>query len=129
MKQGIRIFLLVLSVCAVSTALAKKPECDWPKDPPGKGNKPTKVTILHCGCADEGDRMYYVEINVSSKSKGHLKHVAGSIESCSDGLGTYKDVIRLGSDCQVDDGAEPIDSMKFCGERAVMDCGSESIDP
>lgn len=130
MKQGIRIFLLVLSVCVVSTALAKQPECVGPKDPPGHGNKPTKVTILHCGCADEGDLMQYVEIQISSKSKGHFHHVAGSISSCFDGVDTYRDFVRSGSDCQVDDGTGSLDAWEPCGERtALQECGTEVIDP
>jgi len=130
MKQGIRIFMLILSVCAVSTALAKQPQCVGPKDPPGQANKPTKVTILHCGCADEGNRMHYVEINVSSKSRGHLKHEAGSIESCPDDLGFYKDFVRSGSDCQlVEDGDEPINSMLICELQIATDeCGTVVTD-
>jgi len=129
MKQGIRIFALILSMCMVSVVSAKPPECVDPKNPPGKANKPTKVAILHCGCADDGGPMQYVEIQVSSKSKGHFHHVAGSIASCSDGSDSYLDFVRSGSDCQVDDGSEPWKSMEFCGDRIATDaCGTEVID-
>ena len=129
MKQGIRIFLLVFCICSVSTVSAKPPECVDPKDPPGQANKPAKVTILHCACADEGDLMQYVEIQVSSKSKGHRHHIAGSIESCSDGAESFDDFVRNGSDCQVNDGAELMNSMEFCGNLVAADeCGVAVID-
>jgi len=129
MYQGIRILAFVLSICAVSAVSAKPPECVGPTNPPGQGNKPTKVAILHCGCADDGGPMRYVEIEVSSKSKGHFNHVAGSIESCPDGSDSYSDFVRNGSDCQVDDGSEPWSAMEFCGARLAMDeCGTASID-
>jgi len=69
MKQGIRIFTLVLSICMVSAVSAKPPECIDPKNPPGKSRQQTKVTILRCACADDGGPMKYVEIQVSSKSR------------------------------------------------------------
>lgn len=114
----------------VSAVLAKPPECINPKNPPGKANKPNKVTILHCGCADDGGPMQYVEIQISSKSKGHFNHVAGSIASCSDGTDSYFDFVRTGSDCQVvDDESEPWKSMEPCGDRIATDvCGEAVID-
>ena len=124
MKQGIRIFTLVLSICMVSAVSAKPPECVDPKNPPGQAKKPTKVTILHCGCADDFGPMKYVEIQVSSRSKGHLRHIPGSIASCSDVADTYIDFIRNGSDCQVDDGSEAWGSMESCEDRIAGDeCG------
>lgn len=129
MKQGMRFFLLVLGVCFVS-AVSAKPACVDPKIPPGQAKKPSKVTILHCACPDTGDLMQYVEIQVSSKSKGHRNHVAGSIDSCSDGSDSYRDFVRSGSDCQVDDGADLMDSMEFCpeGRMAMDECGIVVID-
>ena len=92
--------------------------------------KPSKVTILHCGCSDAGDAMEYVQIQVSSKSRGHLRHEAGSFASCSDGSDTYIDFIRTGSDCQVDDGTDQLDGLEFCNDSQVpmAVCGEASMD-
>ena len=131
MKRLIALGIFVACLGAASLAIAHDKEC---KAPPGHGGdkvrpeKPEKVAILHCGCADTGDVMHYVEIQVSSKSKGHKKHVAGSIDSCSDGTDNYIDFVRNGSDCQLTGNA--IDGMEFCSDDQVAshECGSEVID-
>jgi len=72
--------------------------------------------------------MEFVEINVSSKSKGHRHHQAGSIESCSDGADSFTDFVRSGSDCQLD-GPALGDEIAFCSDQvALQECGTEVID-
>lgn len=127
-----KVYLSLLALAfagATQLALAGPPECVPPgligKDvPPGKA----KVTLLHCGCADDGLSLVYREIQVSNRSKGHRKHVAGSFDSCSDDGETYRDFVRTGSDCQVD-GPAMGDDIAFCdGQIAGDECGSEVID-
>jgi hypothetical protein len=113
MKRAITCLLFVLFIGMATTALA---------DPPAKS------TILHCGCTPEGDGMEYVAISVSSKTKGHDAHVVGSIDSCFDGVETFTDFVRTGSDCQVD-GPPLGDPIEACGEQLEGDpCGSEVIE-
>ena len=135
MKQIARVLTAVFFAAAVMTAYAGPQEC---KEPPGQmkeKGKPSKVTILHCGCTDAGDAMEYVEIQVSSKSRGHLRHVAGSVASCYvESLDMEVDFVRNGGDCQVDDGAPDI-GMGFCvvGVEGIEDqvagaaCGMEKM--
>ncbi len=137
MNRGIAIFLLVIGSCMASVALADPPQCVGPPGgsgppdhagPPEGSGPPAKVSLLHCGCADDGNRMEFVEINVSSKSKGHRHHQAGSIESCSDGADSFTDFVRSGSDCQLD-GPELGDDIAFCSDQvALQECGTEVID-
>jgi len=98
---------------AAGTALA---------EPPGKS------TILHCGCNELGDGMVYTEIEVSSRTRGHDAHVAGSIDACFDGIDTYNDVVRTGSDCQLSGPplGDPIVSCDGPEDGAV--CGTLVID-
>ena len=66
--------------------------------PPGKAN------ILHCGCATTAEGILtlgYISINVSSKARGHLQHVAGSLDTCFNGVDTSVDFQRTGGDCLV----------------------------
>jgi hypothetical protein len=66
--------------------------------------RPGKANILHCGCAvDEAGNlgMAYIDVNVSSKARGHNKHGAGTIDSCFDGVDTSIDFIRTADDCQL----------------------------
>jgi hypothetical protein len=128
MMRQFSMVLLLAGIFAVSAVQAKKPECI---EPPGQGGGkggPERVTLLHCGCADTGDTMQYVEIQVSSKSRGHLKHVAGGIESCSDGTDNFTDFVRSGSDCQIN-GPE-LDGLGFCSDdkAAMQECGTAVID-
>jgi hypothetical protein len=110
-----RLLLALLSAVLFSFssyAMAEKPTdkgCGPPDDKPG--GKPEKVTLLHCGCDWDGVEasMMYKEITVSSKSKGHFKHVAGSFASCFAGQSEvepfediYLDFVRFGGDCQID---------------------------
>lgn len=130
MKQFVRVLTAVLCTFVVMVAYAAPKEC---KEPPGQAKnkgKPSKVTILHCGCNDGGTAMEYVQIQVSSKSRGHLRHEAGSFASCSDGSETYTDFLRIGSDCQVDDGTPQLDGLEFCNENQLpMEvCGEASMD-
>lgn len=131
MKRFFGMTVLLLCLCATSLAWAHDNECKIPpghSDDKGQPNKPEKVSILHCGCADTGDMMHYVEIMVSSKSKGHKKHVAGSIDSCSDGSDNFNDFVRSGSDCQLT--GTPIDGMDACtnDQMAASECGTAVID-
>lgn len=129
MKRAIGLLAATSVAWAATAAFAGPPECVPPglvgKDgPPGK----EKVTLLHCGCAEDGTRLEYVEINVSSRSKGHKKHVAGSFDSCSDDGENYRDFVRTGSDCQLD-GPDMGDEIAYCdGQVAGDECGSEVID-
>ena len=89
---------------------------------------PPKSTILHCGCNETADGMVYVEITISPKSRGHDEHVAGSIDSCFDGVETYNDVVRTGSDCQLD-GPPLRDPIAACDmQSAGQNCGALVID-
>jgi hypothetical protein len=95
---------------------------------PAHAHDSEKVTILHCGCADTGDIMQYVEIQVSSRSKGHTKHEAGSIGSCSDGSENFNDFVRSGSDCQLS--GSTVEGLEFCSDdkMAMQECGTAVID-
>jgi hypothetical protein len=89
---------------------------------------PPKSAILHCGCNETADGMVYVEISISSKSRGHDEHVAGSIDSCFDGVDTFNDVVRTGSDCLLD-GPQLRDPIAACDtQSAGQDCGELVID-
>jgi len=84
---------------------------------------PAKSTILHCGCNLAGNDMEYVEINVNSKSRGHDAHLAGTWDSCFDGVDTYTDVMRTGDDCQLS-GPPLGDPILACdGPAEFDDCG------
>lgn len=64
---------------------------------------PEKANILHCGCVSDAAgnlAMVYTSINVSSRAKGHLQHVAGSTGSCDNGV-TFMNFERTGQDCVV----------------------------
>ena len=73
--------------------------------------KKAKSTILHCGCAWDGEvaTMEYGENTVSAKSKGHDAHVFASVDSCYDGqvlvvdllVDVYTDFVRTLADCQL----------------------------
>ena len=88
-----------------------------------------KATIMHCGCNAAGNGMQYTEIAVNSKSRGHDAHVAGSIDSCFDGVETYTDVIRTGNDCQLSGPplGDPIDQCVDPIPVTGDDCGELPI--
>lgn len=63
-------------------------------------DKPTEALLYHCGCEafDEGDvgatsDLVWKEIIVSSKSKGHRRHLADDEENC-----TYEDEFYVTQD-------------------------------
>ena len=90
-----------------------------------------KSTILHCGCNETGDGMVYKEITISSRSKGHVNHVVGSVDSCFDGLETYTDVVRTGDDCLVA-GPNLANEIAVCEEDGPVagdDCGALVLTP
>jgi hypothetical protein len=128
-----RVLVLTILCCGfTSAALAGPPKCVGPADgegPPGGSDK-WKATLLHCGCAEAGAQLEFVEITVSSRSKGHLKHVAGSFDSCSTDGETYVDFVRTGSDCQMDDGQPLMDEeIAYCSDQvAGQACGEVVID-
>jgi hypothetical protein len=65
---------------------------------------PGKANILHCGCVTDTEgalAMAYVDVNVSNKARGHRQHVAGSLDTCFNGVDTYIDFQRTGADCLV----------------------------
>ncbi len=138
MIRVIAILVFVIGTFGSSAVIAAPPACVGPPGgggppghagPPEGAGPPAKVTLLHCGCADDGNRMEYVEINISSKSKGHRNHQAGSIESCSDGADTFTDFVRSGSDCQLGDGPAMSDDIAYCSDQvALQECGTEVID-
>jgi len=82
------------------------------KPPHGKAN------ILHCGCVAWSDGtigMAFVPIEVSTKAKGHANHVAGTTDSCYDGMSAYVDVTRSAPDCQVD--GTPLPGLEACTDQ------------
>jgi hypothetical protein len=93
---------------------------------------PAKSTILHCGCVIEESgavNMLYQEISVSSMSRGHDNHVAGTIDSCPAGDETFIDFVRTGDDCQIA-GPELGDPIDMCGEEGPVAgdvCGAQVI--
>jgi hypothetical protein len=65
---------------------------------------PGKANILHCGCVTDAEgvlAMAYVDVNVSNKARGHRQHIAGSLDTCFNGVDTYIDFQRTGADCLV----------------------------
>lgn len=69
---------------------------------PDHAGPPDFVTLLHCGCDAEAELMEFVEIVVTSRSRGHLQHEVGSIESCApEDSDVHLDFVRLMADCQV----------------------------
>jgi len=104
----------VSALASMNHALAK---------PPGKAN------ILHCGCVAWSDGtigMAFVPIEVSSKAKGHLNHLAGTADSCYDGVSSYVDVERSAPDCHVD--GTPLPGLAPCTDQvAFAACEVESV--
>jgi hypothetical protein len=121
MKRTVVSALVLVMFGLGSTALAA------PKGPKGP---PAKAEILHCGCAmtPAGLGMEYKLISVSSRAKGHAKHVSGSIDSCSgDGI-NYYDFVRTGDDCQVSGPA--VSGLDACTTEQPFDaCGVAMTPP
>ena len=89
MKRLIICIVSLLVFAMINSAIAA---------PPGKAN------ILHCGCVLDADgnlAMAYLDVNVSSRARGHTKHGAGDIDSCFDGVDTFIDFERTADDCQI----------------------------
>ncbi|MDH3635884.1 MAG: hypothetical protein OES20_14380 [Gammaproteobacteria bacterium] len=78
-RENLKTRILTVAILALSTSWAVAAP---PVDKPEKPAKPTKITILHCGCSDSGDALVMKEISVSSKSLGHQNHSTSSVESC-----------------------------------------------
>lgn len=130
MKKCIVISTLIFASVAAIPAFGHKTDCaDPPGGPPNDRGPKAKATILHCGCADTGDRMEYVEIRIGAKSRGHRKHEAGSLDSCApEGVDTFLDFVRAGSDCQLD-GPALRDEMAACTDQVEgQECGMEVLD-
>jgi hypothetical protein len=92
-----------------------------------------KTNILHCGCAvDEADNlgMAYIDVNVSSRARGHAKHGNGTTDSCFDGVDAMVEFLRTASDCQKDSGDPSIAGVSLCelGETAGASCGAEMFE-
>ena len=91
-----------------------------------------KASVMHCGCNYAGDDMEYKEISISRKSRGHDAHTLGSVDSCFDGVDTYTEVMRTGSDCLLSDQnlGDPIDACdKTTPPVAGEDCGTIPTQP
>jgi hypothetical protein len=129
MNYGIALSALIVSSVAASSAFAHKCPGDPGNGPPLDPGPKGKATILHCACADSGDRMEYVEIRISPKSRGHRKHVAGSIDSCApEGSDEFLDFVRAGSDCQLD-GPSMGEILSLCTDQVEgQECGTEVLD-
>ena len=114
MKRFIVTTASLLAFAIIHTAYAAPPH--------GKSN------ILHCGCVVDAEgalMMAYVDVNVSSKAKGHTKHGAGTIDSCFDGVDTYIDFERTTGDCRI--GGTPLPGLAACEtEEAGQICGIQA---
>jgi hypothetical protein len=88
--------------------------------------RPGKANILHCGCAvKDGDLgMAYIDVNVSSKARGHAKHGIGTTDSCLDGNGGMVEFSRIASDCGKASSEQSIDGVDVCltGVEAGQSC-------
>ena len=106
MKRLIISILSLLAFAMINLAIAA---------PPGKSE------ILHCGCVVDEESgvisMVYVDVNVSSKARGHNKHGVGSIDSCYDAANdTYIDFQRTAGDCQMGGTALVGPGLPDCGD-------------
>jgi hypothetical protein len=120
-----RHFAKVTSLIALASSMgwAATAAMAVPNGPAGQ------AAIMHCGCNAAGNGMQYTEITVNSKSRGHDAHVAGTIDSCFDGVETYTDVIRMGNDCQLS-GPPLGDPIESCVDPVPVtgdDCGELPI--
>lgn len=88
--------------------------------------RPEKANILHCGCAvDEAGNlgMAYIDVNVSSKARGHNKH--GVIDSCFDGVDALIEFERTANDCQK--GGKMLNGLALCADEMAGDiCGIQA---
>lgn len=91
---------------------------------PENAGPPGFVRLLHCACDESGDGMRYVEIMVTTRSRGHLQHVSGSVDSCApEGSDLFLDFVLDMSDCQLE-GDLIGDAIAPCsGQEAGQACG------
>jgi hypothetical protein len=118
MKKLTASLVCLLAFGFASTAIAARPG----SVPPEKAN------ILHCGCAvDEAGNlgMAYIDVNVSSKARGHTKH--GVIDSCFDGVKDLIEFERTANDCQKD--GAPLGGLADCGQQMAGDICGERVEP
>jgi hypothetical protein len=117
MKKRITWIVSLLALAAIHSAIAAPPH--------GRAN------ILHCGCvldATSGDpAMAFVNVNTSSKAKGHARHGESSIDSCYDGVDSFVDFQRTADDCQID-GAELAGLAQCSSEQAGNPCGEQVLE-
>lgn len=109
----------------------------WGIGPPGivgtmipeHAGPPGFVRLLHCGCNADATGMEFVEITVTTRSRGHLNHVSGSIDSCApEGSDLFLDFVREMSDCQLE-GDMIGDAIAPCnGQEAGQSCGAPNGD-
>lgn len=98
---------------------------------PALSAPPPKSTILHCGCVitATGDAaMQFVQISVSSKAKGHQKHVTGTTDTCFNSAGLPFEFVRTSSDCSATGGA-PLSGGAICDADQVVGatCGVPEV--
>ncbi len=68
--------------------------------------------------------MQYVEITVTTRSRGHLNHVAGSVDSCApEDSDLFLDFVRDMSDCQIEGDLIGDAIMPCDGKSAGDSCG------
>ena len=119
MKRFIFCIVSLLVFAMINSAIAAPPE---------------KANILHCGCVVDPDGnlgMAFLDINVSSKAKGHAKHGIGDIDTCFDGLETFADFQRTANDCW--NGGAMLPGLVACvgGETDFLvgdECGMELLE-
>lgn len=124
-RENLKTRILTVAILALSTSWAVAAP---PVDKPEKPAKPTKTTILHCGCSDLGDALVMKEISVSSRSRGHQNHFVQSVESCDvldeDGNVTAtNNFSRVAPDCLVEGELEGLGSCDVVIPGAGESCG------
>jgi hypothetical protein len=91
-----------------------------------------KANILHCGCAVKDGKlgMAYIDVNVSSRARGHGKHGDGTTDSCMDGDERMVEFLRTASDCENESSKQSIAGVSVCeqGETAGDPCGTEMFE-
>lgn len=99
MKRAILALAIALTAAVATAAYAERP---------------TKVDIAHCGCAEDGSDLVWVFLNISSKSKGHQQHDAGDVEECLDTDGFVAGTFERGADDCVLFGGDPLNGVATC---------------
>lgn len=97
---------------------------------PDHAGPPSFVTLLHCGCDAEAEAMEFVEITVTSRSRGHLNHIVGSIDSCApEDSDIHLDFVRTMADCQIDGEQLLGDSIAECTDQSAGQACGELAPP